>query len=127
MKNFCFFGGSFFKKKQNKKMLTFGIVDGSNIWAKVYHLWKIEVLRASIEYRIDQLNNKDPKIAVNSTIQYFEDCSYKKCLLKVWSCFVDPPQNDGRVKFCVIERKPSFNGQYFQTLRISNIWFNENV
>ena len=29
--------------------------------------------------------------------------------------------------FCEIKRKPSFNGQYFQTSRISDIWFNENA
>ena len=37
-----------------------------------------------IEYRLDQLNNKHTKIAVNSTIQHFEGRSQKKCLLKVW-------------------------------------------
>ena len=41
----CFFGGSFFKKI----LLTFGIIDESNIWANVYHIWK--------EYRLDQLNS----------------------------------------------------------------------
>ena len=35
----CFFGGSFFQKK----LLTFGIFNESNIWAKVCHIWKIEV------------------------------------------------------------------------------------
>ena len=37
-----------------------------------------------IEYRLDQLNKKHTKIAVNSTMQYFEGSSQKKCLLKVW-------------------------------------------
>ena len=32
MKNLCFFGGSFFKKK---KLLTFGIFNESNIWANI--------------------------------------------------------------------------------------------
>ena len=36
-----------------------------------------------IEYRLDQLNNKHTKIAVNSAIQNFESYSQKKCLLKV--------------------------------------------
>ena len=37
-----------------------------------------------IEYRLDQLNKKHTKITVNSTMQYFEGSSQKKCLLKVW-------------------------------------------
>ena len=38
----CFFfrGGLLFSKKT---LLTFGIFDESNIWAKVYHIWKTEV------------------------------------------------------------------------------------
>ena len=44
-----------------------------------------------IGYRLDQLNSKHTKIAVNSAIQYFEGCSQKKCLLKVWSFLVHPP------------------------------------
>ena len=32
---------------------------------------------------VDQLNNKHAKIAVNSTIQFFEYRYQKKCLLKV--------------------------------------------
>ena len=44
-----------------------------------------------IEYCLDQLNSKHKKTAVSSTIQYFEDCSQKKCLLKVWSFLVHPP------------------------------------
>ena len=51
-----------------------------------------------IEYRLDQLNSKYTKIAENSGIQYFESCSQKKCLLKVWSFLVHPPQNDDPVK-----------------------------
>ena len=46
-----------------------------------------------IEYRLDQLNNKHTKIAVNSAIQHFEGCSKNKCLIKVWSFLVHPPQN----------------------------------
>ena len=37
-----------------------------------------------IEYLLDYLNSKHTKTSVNSTIQYFEGCSRKKCLLKVW-------------------------------------------
>ena len=40
-----------------------------------------------IVYRQDQLNSKDTKVPVNSTIQYFEGCSWKKFLLKVWRIF----------------------------------------
>ena len=52
-----------------------------------------------IKYRLDQLNKKHTKIAVNSAIQYFESCSQKKFLLKVWSFLVHPPQNGVSVKF----------------------------
>ena len=38
-----------------------------------------------IEYRLDQLNNKHTKIAVNLTIQFFESHYQKKCQVKVWS------------------------------------------
>ena len=48
-----------------------------------------------IEYRLDQLNNKHTKIAVNSKIQYFEGRFQKKCLLKVWNFLVHPLQNGG--------------------------------
>ena len=51
------------------------------------------------EYLLDQLNSKHAKKTVNSGIQYFEGCSQKKCLLKVWRFLVHPPQNDGPVKF----------------------------
>ena len=34
-----------------------------------------KLLRQFIEYRLDQLNNKHTKIAVNSAIEYFEGCS----------------------------------------------------
>ena len=48
-----------------------------------------------IGYRLDQLISKHTKVAVNSSIQYFEGCSQKKCLLKAWSFLVDPPQLNG--------------------------------
>ena len=37
-----------------------------------------------IEYDLDQLNKKHTKMAVNSTMEYFESSSQKECLLKVW-------------------------------------------
>ena len=55
------------------------------IW--VNYCWNYgpsKLLLHFIEYRLDQLNNKHTKIAVNSAIQYFEGHSQKKCLLKVW-------------------------------------------
>ena len=66
---------------QMKKLLTFGIVNESNIRTKVYGPSKL--LLHFIEYRLHPLNSKHTKIAVNSAIQYFEDYSQKKCLLKV--------------------------------------------
>ena len=77
------------------QLLTFGIFNESNIWAKVYHIWEMEVQGSTIveitgrrscyfiEYRLDQLNSKHTKTAVNSTIQYFEGHSQEKCMLKV--------------------------------------------
>ena len=38
MKNMCILAAPFSKNK----LLTFGIFNESNIWAKVYHIWKIE-------------------------------------------------------------------------------------
>ena len=45
----------------------------------------------------------------------------KEMSAKSLNFLVQPPQNDGLdflfyvIFFCEIERKPSFNGQYFQT------------
>ena len=87
MKNLCFLTVPFSKNK----LLTFGIFNESNIWAteKLRYmgqlLLKVRAVEVStiIEYRLDQLNNKHTKIAVNSAIQYFESCYQIKCLLKV--------------------------------------------
>ena len=49
-------------------------------------------------HRLDQLNSKDTKTVVSSTIQYFEDSFQKKFLVKVWCFLVHPPQNYGPVK-----------------------------
>ena len=69
---------------------------------RVNYCWNYgppKLLLHFIEYRLDQLNSKHTKIAVNLAIQYFEGCCQKKCLLKVWSFLVHPPQNGGPVKF----------------------------
>ena len=42
------------------------------------------------------------------------------------SFLVHPQQIGGPATFLRNQRKPSFNDQYFQTSRISDIWFNEN-
>ena len=137
MKNLCFFGGSFFKIKiadilnfQWIKYLDKGLSHLKNWGIVFYCCWNYgpsKLVLHFIEYRLDHLNNKHAKIAVNSAIQYFESCCQKKCLLKVWSFLVYPPQN-----YCKIEQKPILmaniiNGQYFQTSRISDIWFNQNA
>ena len=44
MKDLCFLGTPFSKNK----LLTFGIFNESNIWAKVYHILKIEVCESII-------------------------------------------------------------------------------
>ena len=43
-----------------------------------------------IEYRVDQLNNKHMKIAVNSTTRYFESHSQKKMSAKSFRFFGPP-------------------------------------
>ena len=42
-------------------------------------------LKCLIEYRLDQLNNKHTKIAINSAIMYFKGCFQNKCLLKAFA------------------------------------------
>ena len=44
MKNLCFLATPFSKNK----LLTFGIFNESNIWPKVYHIWKIEVYGSTV-------------------------------------------------------------------------------
>ena len=81
----------------------------------VYYFWRdgqSKLLLNFTEYRLDQLNNKHTKIAVNSTKQYFEDRSQKKCLVKVWSFFVHPSQNGGPVKLLQNRTETNINGQY---------------
>ena len=104
-----FLGGSFFKKQiadiwnfQWIKYLGKGLSYLKNWGIGVNYCWNygpLKLLFHFIEYRLDQLNSTHKNIAVNSAIQYFEGCSQKKCLLKVWSFLVHPPQNGGPVKF----------------------------
>ena len=137
MKNLCFLVAPFFKSK-NCWHLVFLMNQIFGNRFIIFKKWGIAVnycwnygssklLLHFIEYRLDQLNSKQTKIAVNLAIQYFEDFCQKKCLQKVWSFLVDPPQNGGPVKFLRNWTKSSFNGQYFQTSRISDIWFSENA
>ena len=73
-----------------------------NLSIGVNYCWNYglsKLLLHFIEYRLDQLNNKDMKIAVNSSIQYFEGRCQKKCLLKVCGFLVHLPQNSGPVTF----------------------------
>ena len=88
-----------------------------------------------IEYGLDQLNSKHTKIAVNSAIQYFEGCSQKKCLLKVWSFLVHPPPckiftklNRNHLLIANIFKLHEY--QTFGLMKIHNmckIWFDNNI
>ena len=77
-------------------MLTFWILNESNIWQRIiiFEKWRYcwnyrpsKLLLHFIEYRLDQLNNKHTKTAVNSTIQFFESRNQKKYLVKFLSFF----------------------------------------
>ena len=108
-KIFVCFDGSFFQKNYcwHLEFLMNQIFGQSlSYWEKwgvgVNYCWNhgpSKLLLDFIEYRPDQLNNKHTKITINSTIPYFEGCSRKKCLLKVWRFLDHPPQNEGPVKF----------------------------
>ena len=90
----CFFGGCFFKWKNCWHLeLLMNQIFGQRFTGRR------SCLLHFIEYRLHPLNSKHTKIAVNSAIQYFEDYSQKKCLLKVWSFLVHPPQNGGPAKY----------------------------
>ena len=86
-----------------------------------------------IEYRLDQLNSKHTKIAVNSAIQYFEGCSQKKCLLKVWSFLVHSPQNVGKLNGNHLLMANIFKLHKYQTFglmkmhNMCKIWFANNI
>ena len=142
-----FFDDFFFS---NEKLLSFWIFIEFNIWAKVYHIGKIEVLTEVnycwnyrpptllphlIEYRLDELNNKDTKMPVNRAIKHFASCFQKNCLVKVWSFLVNLPQNYKPVKFLGNSTETIFWWPiYFQTSKyqifglmkmhnMSKIWF----
>ena len=104
-----FFGGSFFKMKISDilnfkwiKYLRKGLSYLKNGGTGVNYCWNygpLNLLLHFIQYRLDQPNNKHTKTAVNSAIQFFK-CRYQeKFLIKVWSFFAHPPQNDGPVRF----------------------------
>ena len=91
-----------------------------------------------IEYRLDQRNSKNTKIALSSAMQYFEDRSQKKCLLKVWSFLVHPPQNDPAKTFAKLNRNhllmanifKLYKHQTFDWMKMHNmckIWFANNI
>ena len=92
-----------------------------------------------IEYCLHQLNSKYAKTAVSSTIQYFKSRCQKKCLLKVWSFLVHPPQNGSPVKFFAklngnhLSMASIFKLHECQTFRLTKmhnmckIWFANNM
>ena len=80
----------------------------------------------SIKHRLDQLNNKRTKIAINSIILFFESCYQEKCLLKAWSFLAQPSQNDGPVKIFA-KLNHLLVVILFSTSRISDIGLNENA
>ena len=75
-----------------------------------------------IEYRLDQLNNKHTKTAVNSTIQFFKSRYQRKYLVKVW--FFGPPTTKWHPCkiFCEIERKPWLIFSNFTNIRHLVYW-----
>ena len=93
MKNLCFFGGLFYQidvadilNFQWIKYLEKGLSYLKNWGIGVNYYWNYrpsKLLLCFIEYRLDQLNNNNTKIAVDLTRQYFEGHSKNKCLLKV--------------------------------------------
>ena len=137
MKNLCFFGGSFFKIKiadilnfQWIKYLDKGLSHLKNWGIVFYCCWNYgpsKLVLHFIEYRLDHLNKKHAKIAVNSAIQYFESCCQKKCLLKVWSFLVYPPQNGGPAKLLQNWTETNINGQYNQWPIFSNLTNNRHL
>ena len=130
MKNLCFLWRLLFWKKnywhlEFLKNQTFG--QRFIIFEKLRYRGRLllKLLLHFIEYRLDQLNSKYTK---SSKIQYFEGPSLMKCLPKKFEVFLSSHHKIAfLLNFCEIERKPSFNGQYFQTSRISDDWFNENA
>ena len=142
------FGGSFLKSKvsdilnfQSNKYSGKGLSYLKNWGIGVCYCWNYgssKSLLHFIEYRLDQLNNKHTKIAVNSVIQCFEGHSQKKCLLKVWSFFIHLPQNVSPVKvFAKLNRNHLLMANIFKLHKyqtfclikmhnMSKIWFANN-
>ena len=95
----CFFWRLLFQKR-NSWHLKFWYWKTWGIW--VNYCWNhgpSKLLLHFIEYHLDQLNSKHTKATLNSTIQYFEGCFQKECLLKVWNFLIFPPQNGSPLKF----------------------------
>ena len=91
-----------------------------------------------IEYRLDQLNSKHTKTAVSSTIRYLKGRSQKKCLLKVWSFLVYPPQNSSPVKcftklngnhilMASIVKLHEYETFHLMKMHICKMWFANNI
>ena len=74
-----------------------------------------------IEYRLDKLNNKHGKRAVNSTMQYFESHCQNKCLLKVWSFLGYPPQNKGLGKIFAKLNETIYHYHTFGLMKMHNM------
>ena len=58
-----------------------------------WNYWPSKLFLHFIELRVDQLNKKHTKTAVNSAIQLFESRYQRKYLVKVGSFSAHPPQN----------------------------------
>ena len=94
MKSLCFFWRLLFQNKNcwhfeflMNQIFRQRFINLKNWGIGVNYCWNYgpsKLLLHFIEYCPDQLNKKHTKIAVNSTMQYFEGSSQKKCLLKVW-------------------------------------------
>ena len=67
----------------------------------------IEWLLRFIKNRLDQLNNKHMKTAVNLTTQFLQSRYKKKYLVKVWSFLPNHRKMMALYIFCEIERKSS--------------------
>ena len=102
-----------------------------NCW---WHYGPSKLLLHFIEYRLDQLNSKHVKTAVNLTIQYFEGCSRRKWLLKVfgppttkWPCkiFMKLPRNHLLIgKIFKLHEYQTFG--LMKMHNICKIWFPNN-
>ena len=147
MKNLCFFGGGFFQKKKSWH-LEFSMNQIFRQKFIIFKRWryrgqllqKLQTVEVYfIQKRLDQLNGKHTRIAVNSAIRYFKVCSQKKCLLKVWCFLVHPPQNGNPVKLfaklkenrlLMVNIFKCHEYQPFGLMKMHNIckfWFGNNI